>query len=144
MATSTTPSRSAHSGPLNSGGFIVRALITLLSAALIGALIAAPSALAQSRGELLYQTHCMACHTTEVHWRDQRSANHWAGLKLQVRRWQAAASLSWGDADIQAVSRWLNDSVYHFEQTADPLVRLGPAGQVAVSALTPLAPHRIP
>ena len=26
-----------------------------------------------SRGELLYTTHCIACHSTQVHWRDKRS-----------------------------------------------------------------------
>jgi cytochrome c len=32
------------------------------------------SAHAQSRGELLYSTHCVACHTAKIHWRDGRAA----------------------------------------------------------------------
>ncbi len=83
--------------------------------------IFAPSAMAQSRGELLYRTHCISCHTTEIHWRDKRSASNWPALKSQVRRWQAAASLAWSDGDILDVSRYLNESIYHFEQTADPV-----------------------
>ena len=82
-------------------------------------LFAAPSARAQSRGELLYTTHCISCHTTEMHWRDKRSANNWATLKAQVRRWQDAASLAWGDGDILDVSRYLNETIYHFQPSAD-------------------------
>lgn len=82
-----------------------RALLSVL----IGMVFAAPSAMAQSRGELRYTTHCVSCHTTELHWRDGRLARNWAGLKTQVRRWQEAASLAWNEGDILDVSRYLND-----------------------------------
>ena len=85
----------------------------------------------QSRGELLYTTHCIACHTTEMHWRDNRSASNWVDLTAQVRRWQAAASLSWSASDILDVSRYLNDSIYHFEQTGDPAASSSRAGNRA-------------
>jgi len=48
----------------------MRALITFLTCSLV----AASSAMAQSRGELLYTTHCIACHTTEMRSRDKRPA----------------------------------------------------------------------
>jgi mono/diheme cytochrome c family protein len=98
-------------------GFIVRVIVTVLTVFLGDP----PSARAQTRGELLYTTHCISCHTTEMHWRDNRSANNWPALKAQVRRWQDVASLAWGDGDILAVSRYLNETIYHFEQTADPV-----------------------
>jgi len=88
-----------------------------MSAGLI-ALLAASSAQAQSRGELLYSTHCIGCHTTEMHWRDNRAATDWPGIVLQVGRWQSANSLSWSRQDVVAVARYLNDSFYHFEPTA--------------------------
>ena len=116
----------------------------VLTALLTCSLSAAPSAMAQSRGELLYTTHCIACHATEVHWRDKRSASNWASLKVQVRRWQDAASLAWSDSDILDVSRYLNDSIYHFEQTTDPLSSSSPAGGQSVSPLTRLAHSRRP
>jgi mono/diheme cytochrome c family protein len=100
--------------------------------------------MAQSRGELLYTTHCISCHTTEIHWRDKRSARNWAALKAQVRRWQDAASLAWSDSDILDVSRYLNDSTYHFEQPADPVSSLSLGGNEPVSTLTRLAPQRLP
>jgi mono/diheme cytochrome c family protein len=83
-----------------------------------------PAATAPSRGELLYTTHCISCHTTQMHWRDKRVANNWISLKKQVRRWQDATSLAWSESDITEVSRYLNDSIYHFEQTVDPVSML--------------------
>ena len=73
----------------------------------------------QTRGELLYTTHCITCHTTQMHWRNDRQAQDWDGLKAQVRRWQGNAGLQWGESDIAEVARHLNDTIYHFAQTAD-------------------------
>lgn len=71
------------------------------------------------RGQLLYSTHCIACHTEQVHWRDKRQATDWITLKAQVRRWQAAARLQWSEDDIAEVARHLNDTIYHYRQTTD-------------------------
>lgn len=72
-----------------------------------------------TRGQLLYTTHCITCHTTQMHWRDDRQAKDWDSLKMQVRRWQGNAGLQWGEPDITEVARHLNDTIYHFPQTAD-------------------------
>ncbi|MGB7480590.1 MAG: cytochrome C [Burkholderiaceae bacterium] len=68
----------------------------------------------RSRGELLYSTHCIACHTEQVHWRDKRLATNWEQLKHQVRRWEDNTNLYWSEEDIDAVSRYLNALYYHF------------------------------
>ena len=65
-------------------------------------------------GELLYSTHCVACHTTQIHWRDKRLAQDWTSLKAQVRRWQVDTGLSWSEGDILEVTRHLNTLYYHF------------------------------
>ena len=39
-----------------------------------------------SRGELLYTKACVACHTTQVHWRDKKLATDWKSLQAQVGR----------------------------------------------------------
>ncbi len=80
--------------------------------------LAAP-AKAPTRGELLYANHCIACHTEQVHWRDQRLAKNWQGLVHQVRRWQTNTGLRWSDDDIQAVSHYLNARYYRFPPTGD-------------------------
>lgn len=74
---------------------------------------------APSRGQLLYDTHCAACHDTQVHWRDARAATGWRSLKAQVRGWQARARLDWSKADVVQVTRYLNDRFYRFAQTED-------------------------
>lgn len=71
-----------------------------------------------SRGELLYTTHCIACHTAEMHWRNNRRAHDWESLKAQVRLWQGNTGLQWDEADIAAVAAYLNDSVYRYPRTA--------------------------
>jgi hypothetical protein len=115
------------------------------SAALLGmAWSAAPSALAQSRGELLYAAHCITCHSAAIHWRDKRAATDWQSLSTQVRRWQAAASLSWSDDDVLEVVRFLNDGVYHFERPADPMSSVRTPPKAPPSAPTRLAPRRLP
>ena len=91
---------------------------------LFGVMAAAPDTFAQSRGELLYSTHCVTCHSSKMHWRDQRAATDWASLEFQVRRWQATAGLAWNDADIQAVTRYLNETIYRYPHTYDPVTML--------------------
>ena len=98
----------------------MRLPFSALLGALVGGFIAASPALAQSRGELLYSTHCISCHNRQMHWRDQRAATDWSSLEVQVRRWQGAASLGWAEADILEVARHLNATIYRFEQTAEP------------------------
>lgn len=75
----------------------------------------AQTAVPPSRGELLYSTHCIECHSTQMHWRDQRLARDWDSLKFQVRRWQGVARLGWSEEDIEAVARHLNETIYRFE-----------------------------
>jgi len=84
------------------------------------------TAVPTSRGQALYTTHCIACHTTQMHWRDNKLATDWDSLKAQVRRWQASAGLWWGDADIVEVTRYLNDAIYHYAQTSDRVGALIP------------------
>jgi mono/diheme cytochrome c family protein len=67
-----------------------------------------------SRGELLYSTHCIACHTSQVHWRDKRLATDWKSLVEQVRRWQGNTGLQWSGEDINSVAHYLNSLYYRF------------------------------
>ena len=76
-----------------------------------------------SRGQLLYTTHCIECHTTRMHWRNQRLARDWDTLKAQVRLWQGVASLGWSEADIDDVTRYLNDAIYQFPRQMSRLGR---------------------
>ena len=89
------------------------------------------AAAAASRGELLYTTHCIACHTQQMHWRDARRASDWASLKEQVRRWQNEAQLRWSDDDVTEVARYLNETIYRFPLPAQRRAALAGAGSGA-------------
>jgi len=71
-------------------------------------------AAAQSgRGELLYTTYCVTCHTEQLHWREKQVATNWTRLVAEVRRWQTNGNLDWSRDDIDAVARYLNILHYH-------------------------------
>jgi mono/diheme cytochrome c family protein len=111
--------RACH--PFESGVPSMIRLTILLAATLAsGVAIAQTAAKSEpSRGELLYSTHCVSCHTAQIHWRDKRLAKDWTGLKAQVRRWQANVGLDWSDDEVVDVARRLNTLYYHFPQTSD-------------------------
>ena len=69
-----------------------------------------------SRGELLYSTHCIACHTDKVHWRDKKLARDFKSLRTQVRRWQKLSDLGWSEDDVSAVAVYLNTLYYHYPE----------------------------
>jgi mono/diheme cytochrome c family protein len=71
----------------------------------------------ESRGELLYATHCNACHTSKIHWREKKLVTDWNSLKAQVRRWQASIGLDWSEEEITDVTDYLNAVNYGFPVT---------------------------
>jgi mono/diheme cytochrome c family protein len=67
-----------------------------------------------TRGELLYSTHCVACHSAQVHWREKKLATDWTSLESEVRRWQEISRLGWNHEDVTEVSRYLNAQYYRY------------------------------
>jgi mono/diheme cytochrome c family protein len=96
--------------------------VTVLATSLLS-----QGAAAQDRGQLLYETHCITCHTAQVHWRERRLASNWEGLRAQVKRWQSAASLNWTEQDIDDVARHLNQRYYRFREPASRLAGAAPS-----------------
>jgi hypothetical protein len=74
----------------------------------------------ETRGALLYATYCDACHTSEIHWREQKLATDLDSLSTQVRRWQGNIGQEWTEADIADVVRHLNAVYYHFPEGKSP------------------------
>jgi mono/diheme cytochrome c family protein len=95
------------------------------------ALLVAAAAEAQSagawplRGELLYQRHCGACHSEQMHWRNKKLATDWDTLKGEVARWQATDKLGWSELEIVDVARYLNETIYRYPQTSHQVSLLG-------------------
>jgi mono/diheme cytochrome c family protein len=71
-----------------------------------------------SRGELLYRNHCIACHSTSVHWRDRRLVTDFGTLIAQVGRWERNAGLGWTSEEILDVVQYLNATIYRFPNQA--------------------------
>ncbi len=90
-----------------------RWLLTLALAAVSQAATAQATA-TPTRGQLLYETHCVACHDKQVFWRQARKANNWKALVAQVRHWQSVEKLRWTEDDITQVARHLNDTIYRY------------------------------
>ena len=80
----------------------------------MNALVLAEALPNEARGGLLYSTHCSACHTATIHWREQRLATDWKSLKAQVNRWQGYTKLRWSEEDIVDVTSYLNMNYYNF------------------------------
>ena len=96
-----------------------RRLLRLLGAWMLAILGSVSAAAAQpvrdtTRGELLYSTHCISCHTAQVHWRERKVATDWTTLEAQVRRWQDNTGLGWSNADVREVARYLNTLHYRY------------------------------
>lgn len=64
------------------------------------------------RGQLLYETHCIACHTTQAHWRDNSVVGAWSDVLAQVDRWQKTSGQQWGPSEVGDVAAYLN-AVYY-------------------------------
>lgn len=98
---------------LSQARFARRCLVAA-AMALAGLAAQAQTTPVPSRGELLYTTHCIACHSAQMHWRSNRRAHDWDSLKAQVRLWQGNSGLRWDEADIAEVAGYLNDTVYRY------------------------------
>jgi mono/diheme cytochrome c family protein len=107
-------------------------LISSIMLTSVATLAHAQSLPQEPRGELLYRTHCVGCHTTQVHWREKTLATDWASLAAQVERWQKNAQLGWSDEDVDAVARYLNAAYYRFPPPeGKPVANVRPSLRIA-------------
>lgn len=67
-----------------------------------------------NRGELLYSTHCIACHSDKIHWRDKKLVTDWKSLQSEINRWQGISGLRWNNEDMADVARYLNTLYYRY------------------------------
>ena len=89
-------------------------LLVGLMLATAGATALAQAGSTPTRGQLLYDTHCVACHDTQMHWRQNKQATDWKSLVALVRRWQATERLAWSEEDITQVALHLNATIYRY------------------------------
>lgn len=66
------------------------------------------------RGQLLYENHCMSCHVSTVHIREQRKAKTPAELRAAIRRWSGELKIVWTEDELADVYQYLNNRYYKF------------------------------
>lgn len=78
-----------------------------------------PTPAASSRGQQLYENHCMGCHESVQYIRGARQIRSHSALRSTVARWAANTNLPWGDEEIEEVARYLDSRYYRFEQQSN-------------------------
>jgi cytochrome c5 len=69
-----------------------------------------------SRGQLLYENHCMGCHESVAQIRTRPQVKSQAALREAVARWAANTKLAWSREEIEEVTRYLGARYYGFEK----------------------------
>jgi mono/diheme cytochrome c family protein len=73
------------------------------------------------RGRQLYENHCQACHTAQIHGRKNRIAFNVSDLREIVDRWQRNQKLNWGRDEIEDVVQYLGTTRYFFVSRAEQM-----------------------
>ncbi len=98
---------------------------SLAALAALATTVAATPAAAQipdaTRGRALYENHCIACHTAEVHSRPNRIALTREEVRELVEHWRRQQNLTWSDQDTADVVEFLGRSRYHYAPATDRL-----------------------
>ncbi len=83
---------------------------------LLGSLVSTPGVLGASpeRGESLYLNHCLSCHESTAHIRENRRAMTRAEVRRWVARWSVQLELGWGPNEVDDVTAYLNRTYYRF------------------------------
>lgn len=71
---------------------------------------------AASRGQMLYENHCISCHESVVHIREQQQARTLAQLRARVQYWADYLQLRWSREEVEEVANHLDSQYYRFER----------------------------
>jgi mono/diheme cytochrome c family protein len=67
-----------------------------------------------SRGQQLYENHCIGCHESVAYIRARRHIKSLPQLREEVGRWASYTNLPWGREEIDDVVEYLNSRHYRF------------------------------
>lgn len=96
-----------------------RNVCALVTAFLTLCLNASAQGADSERGKLLYENHCLECHESTVHVRDDHKAKSIEDLRAQVIRWAQDKKLAWKAAEISDVVDYLDEHYYHYGRSSD-------------------------
>jgi len=66
------------------------------------------------RGHDLYGNHCIECHESVVHVREDHKAKSIEEIEAFIIRWSSYRNLSWNREDISDVLHYLNTRYYKY------------------------------
>jgi mono/diheme cytochrome c family protein len=66
------------------------------------------------RGRLLYENHCVVCHTPKVHRRVPPLPIDMKELRRIVSTWAKGEQLGWSEQDVTDVAEYLDSTHYRF------------------------------
>ncbi|MDH3637980.1 MAG: hypothetical protein OES09_05890 [Gammaproteobacteria bacterium] len=66
------------------------------------------------RGHNLYGNHCIECHESVVHIRDNRKAKSTEEIEALIIHWSSYRNLGWNQEDINDVLHYLNTRYYKY------------------------------
>jgi len=69
----------------------------------------------ESRGQMLYEDHCQACHTSVAHVRETHKARTLKDLEYWVTHWSDELELPWGADEVRDVVDYLNARYYKID-----------------------------
>ena len=97
------------------------AAVCALTAALFFGTQAAAQIPDAARGRILYENHCVACHTAAVHSRPNRIAITREDIREIVDHWRRQQSLRWSAQDTEDVVEFLGRTRYHLAPSGEHL-----------------------
>ncbi|MFC1665613.1 c-type cytochrome, partial [Pseudomonadota bacterium] len=66
------------------------------------------------RGKSLYENHCMECHTSVVHVREDHKAKSINEIQQFIIRWVNYKKIPWTMEEVQDVLAYINEQYYHY------------------------------
>ena len=66
------------------------------------------------RGRMLYENHCLKCHESRIHIREQHKVKSLGNLDKEIIRWVKELKLEWQGKELRDVSIYLNQTFYKF------------------------------
>jgi hypothetical protein len=66
------------------------------------------------RGKLLYENHCIFCHSQSVHDKSNTKVHSYKDIRHWVMHWSKHLKLEWNNDDLNTVTDYLNREFYHF------------------------------
>ena len=85
----------------------------MVMALLLGIMVGSAQAAEVSRGRLLYENHCVVCHTAKVHRREPPLPVDLKDLRRIVSSWAKEQNLRWSDDDVSDVVAFLSQTQYN-------------------------------